>query len=138
MGKRKKERLGKYYFLFFIGGLLIFIFYVWECAEVITLSYQINELRKEVILLENKNRHLKAKLYHYTNLANIDKIAREERKMFRPQYENIIFLRVNLKENKISSNRVFFGAREDSKGASKVSHYQFYPGNNLYSYRTGN
>ncbi|MFQ5866426.1 MAG: hypothetical protein ACE5IT_00330 [bacterium] len=97
MGKKEKEKLGKYYPLFFIGGLLIFLCYVWECAEVITVSYQINELKKELILLENENRHLKAKLYCYTNLANINRIAREEKGMVSSQHENTLFLKVNLK-----------------------------------------
>ena len=123
MGIEKRRHPKKYYFLFFIGGLLIFLFYVWECAEVITLSYQINELKRELILSENKNRDLKAKLHYYTNLANIDKIAREEKKMVFPQQENILFLEVNSKGNRISSNKAFFIAREDSKGASKKSHY---------------
>jgi len=119
----KKRQPKKYYFLFFIGGLLIFLFYVWECAEVITLSYQINELKRELILLENKNRDLKAKLHHYTNLANIDKIAQEEKEMVYPQHENIHFLKVNFKQDRVSLNKAFFIAREDSKGASKNSHY---------------
>jgi len=119
----KKRKPGKYYFLFFIGFLLIFLCYVWECAQVITLSYQVNELRKELISLENKKCHLKTNLYHYTNLANIDKIAREKKGMVSPQNENIMFLNVNFKENRISSNRVFFIAREDTKGASKNSHH---------------
>jgi len=123
MVTEKKDRPGKYYFLFFIGGLLVFLFYVWECAEVITLSYQINELKEELILLENKNCHLKTKLYRYTNLANIDKIAREERGMVSPQHENILFLKVNFKENRVPSNRGFFIAREDTKDASENSHY---------------
>ena len=123
MGIEKRRQPKKYYFLFFIGGLLIFLFYVWECAEVITLSYQINELKRELILSENKNRDLKAKLHNYTNLANIDKIAREEKEMIFPQQENILFLEVNSKENRISSNKAFFIAREDAKGASKNSHY---------------
>lgn len=95
MGIKKKRQPKKYYFLFFIGGLLIFLFYVWECAEVITLSYQVSELKKELILLENKNRHLKAKLYYHANLANIDKIAQEEKEMVYPQHGNIHFLKVN-------------------------------------------
>jgi len=119
----KKRQPKKYYFLFFIGGLLIFLFYVWECAEVITLSYQINELKRELILLENKNRDLKAKLHHYTNLANIDKIAQEEKEMVYPQHENIHFLKVNFKQDRVSLNKAFFIAREDAKGASKNSHY---------------
>jgi len=123
MGIEERRQPGKYYFLFFIGGLLIFLFYVWECAKVITLSYQINELKEELILLENKNCHLKTKLYCYTNLANIDKIAREERGMVSPQHKNILFLKVNFKENKVSSNRGFFIAREDTKDASENSHY---------------
>ena len=123
MGIEKKRQPKKYYFLFFIGGLLIFLFYVWECAEVITLSYQINESKRELISLENKNRDLKAKLHYYTNLANIDKIAQEKKGMVSPQHENILFLKVNFKENRISSNKAFFVAREDSKGASKNSHY---------------
>lgn len=123
MGREKKDKPGKYYFLFLIGGLSIFLFYVWECAKVITLGYQINELKEELILLENKNCHLKAKLYSYTNLANIDKIAREERGMVFPRHENILFLKVNFKENKVSSNRGLFIAREDTKDASENSHY---------------
>lgn len=95
MGIEKRRQPRKYYFLFFIGGLLIFLFYVWECAEVITLSYQINESKRELISLENKNRDLKAKLHHYTNLANIDKIAQEKKGMVSPQHENILFLKVN-------------------------------------------
>jgi len=83
---------------------LIFLFYVWECAEVVTLSYQINELREEVILLENKNRLLKARLYSQTNIANLDKIAREERGMVFPQNGNIQFLKVDLKESRVLSN----------------------------------
>jgi len=65
----------------------------------------------------------KTNLYHYTNLANIDKIAREKKGMVSPQNEDIMFLNVNFKENRISSNRVFFIAREDTKGASKNSHH---------------
>jgi len=119
----KKRQAKKHYLLLFIGGLLIFLFYVWECAEVITLSYRISELKRELISLENKNRHLKANLHQYTNLANIDKIAREEKNMIFPQRENILFLEVNSKENRISSNKGFFIAREGAKGASKNSHY---------------
>jgi hypothetical protein len=119
----KKRQAKKHYLLLFIGGLLIFLFYVWECAEVITLSYRIGELKRELISLENKNRHFKANLHQYTNLANIDKIAREEKNMVFPQRENILFLEVNSKENKISSNKGFFIAREGAKGASKNSHY---------------
>ena len=138
MGRQKKEKRVKHYFLFLIGGLLIFLFYVWECAEVIKLSYEINGLKKELILLENKNRHLKAKLYHHTNLANIDKIARKEKGMIFPHHEDILFLKINFKENKISSNRTFFITREGSKDASKISHCQFYAGGNPYSPHIGN
>ncbi len=138
MGIEKRRQPKKYYFLFFIGGLLIFLFYVWECAEVVTLSYQINELKKEFILLENKNRHLKAKLYRHTNLANIDKIAQEKKGMVFPQHENILFLKVNFKEDRISLNKAFFITREGSKDASKISHRQFYAGNNPYSSHIGN
>jgi hypothetical protein len=123
MGIEKRRHPKKYYFLFFISGLLIFLFYVWECAEVITLSYQINELKRELRLLENKNCDIKTKLHHYTNLANIDKIAQEEKEMVFPQHENILFLEVNFKQNRTSLNKAFFIAREDSKGASKNSHY---------------
>ncbi|MFB0527112.1 MAG: hypothetical protein ACETVO_06560 [bacterium] len=123
MAVKKKGQPRKYYFLFFIGGLLIFLFYVWECAEVITLSYQINKLKRELILSENKNRDLKAKLHNYTNLANIDKIAQEEKGMVSPKHENIHFIEVNFKDSRISSNKAFFVAREDSKRASKNSHY---------------
>jgi len=123
MGIEKRRRPKKYYFLFFIGGLLIFLFYVWECAEVITLSYQINELKRERISLENRNRNLKTKLHYYTNLANINKIAQEKKGMVSPQHENILFLEVNFKENRVSSNKAFFIAWEDLKGASKNSHY---------------
>ncbi|MBA7465298.1 Cell division protein FtsL [subsurface metagenome] len=123
MGIEKRRQPKKHYFLFFIGGLLIFLFYVWECAEVVTLSYQINELKRELRLLENKNRAIKTKLHHYTNLANIDKIAQEKKEMVFPQHENILFLEVNFKQNRTSTNKAFFIAREDSKGASKNSHY---------------
>jgi hypothetical protein len=138
MGTEKKGKPGKYYFLFFICFVLIFLFYVWESAEVITLSYQINELKKEVVLLENKNCHLKAKLYRYANLANIDKIGREEKGMVSAEHENIIFLNVNSKQNAILANKANFTPREGTKGDSKNSHYQFYPDSNLYSYRIGN
>ena len=138
MGIEKRRRPKKYYFLFFIGGLLIFLFYVWECAEVITLSYQINELKRERISLENRNRNLKTKLHYYTNLANINKIAQEKKGMVSPQHENILFLEVNFKENRVSSNKAFFIAWEDLKGASKISHRQFYAGNNPYSPHIGN
>ncbi|MBA7504153.1 Cell division protein FtsL [subsurface metagenome] len=123
MGIEKRRQPKKRYFLFFIGGLLIFLFYVWECAEVVTLSYQINELKRELRLLENKNRAIKTKLHHYTNLANIDKIAQEKKEMVFPQHENILFLEVNFKQNRTSTNKAFFIAQEDSKGASKNSHY---------------
>jgi len=138
MGREEKEKSIKYYFPFLIGGLLIFLFYVWECAEVVTLSYRINELKKDVVLLEDNNRHLKAKLYHYTNLANIDKIAREGKGMVFPQHENIVFLKVNFNRPKTSLNRAFFTAKEDSKDASEVSHRQFYAGSNRYSLHIGN
>ena len=108
MGREKKEKPARYYFLFLIGGLLIFLFYVWECAEVVRIGYKISELKKELILLESKNCHLKTKLYRYTNLANIDKIAREEKGMISPQHENILFLKVNFEKNKISRNKSFF------------------------------
>ena len=104
---RKKEKNVKYYFLFLIGSLSIFLFYVWECAEVVTLSYQIDGLKKELVLLENNNGHLKAKLYHYTNLANIDKIAQGKKGMVFPQLKDITYLNVNFKHHKISSNRPF-------------------------------
>jgi len=138
METEEREKNVKYYFLFLIGGLLIFLFYVWECAEVVTLSYRINELKKDVVLLENNSRHLKAKLYHYTNLANIDKIAREAKGMVFPQHENIVFLKVNSNCLKTSLNRAFFTTQEDSKDASEVSHRQFYAGSNRYSLHTGN
>ncbi len=133
MGEKKKEKNVRYYFLFLIGSLLIFLFYVWECAEVVTLSYRINELKKEAILLEDKNRHLKTKLYHYTNLSNIDKIAREGKGMVFPQHENIVFLKVNFDHLKAPLNKALFAAREDSKNASEDSHRQFYAGSNPYS-----
>jgi len=123
MNIEKKRRPKKHYLLFSIGGLLIFLFYVWECAQVITLSYRINELKRELISLENKNSNLKANLHHYTNLANINKIAREERKMVSPENENIYFLRVNPKQDRTSWDNALFIAREDTKGASKKSHY---------------
>jgi hypothetical protein len=123
VGTEKKSKPLKYYFLFFIGGFLIFLFYVWEGAEVVTLGYQINGLKEELILLENKNCHLKAKLSAYTNLANIDKIAREERGMISPQNENIVFIKVNFRQNEVSSNRGISIARESSKDAPENSHY---------------
>lgn len=123
MNIEKKRRPKKYYLLFSIGGLFIFLFYVWECAQVITLSYRINELKRELISLENKNSNLKTNLHHYTNLANINKIAREERKMVSPENENIYFLRVNPKQDRTSWDNALFIAREDTKGASKKSHY---------------
>jgi len=138
MVREKKGKPRKYYLLFSIGGLLTFIFYVWECAEVVTLSYRISELNEEVISMENKNGHLKAKLYSDTNLANIDRIAREKRGMVFPGKESIIFLKVNSEPIRISSGKAFLAAPEDSKDASKDSHRQFYPGNNLYSYHFGN
>ena len=119
----KKRRYKKYYLLLFIGGLLIFLFYVWECAEVITLSYRLNEIKRKLISLENKNGNLKANLHNYTNLANVNRIAREERKMVSPQNENICFLKIDVKENRASSNKGFFIAREDARGAAKKSHY---------------
>ena len=123
MNIEKKRRPKRYYLLFSIGGLLIFLFYVWECAQVITLSYRINELKRELISLENKNSNLKTNLHHYTNLANINKIAREEKKMVSPENENIYFLRVNPKQDRTSWDNALFIAREDTKGASKKSHY---------------
>ncbi len=119
----KKRRSKKQYYLFFIGGLLIFLFYVWECAEVVTLSYRLNEMKRKLISLENKNRNLKANLHNYTNLANVSNIAREERKMVFPQNDNIYFLKVNVKESRASANKGFLIAREDMKGAAKKSHY---------------
>jgi len=138
MGKEKREKNAKYYFLFLIGSLLIFLFYVWECAEVVTLSYRINELKKEAILLEDNNRHLKTALYHYINLSNIDKIAREEKGMIFPQHENIVFLKVNFDHLETSLNKALSASREDSKNASEDSHRQFYAGSNPYSLHIGN
>jgi len=105
MEKDKKGKIGKYYLPFLVGFLSIFISYVWESSEVITLSYRVNELKKELISLENRNCNLKVRLYRYINLANIDRIARQEKGMVFPRSEDILFLNTDFKDSKISSKK---------------------------------
>lgn len=92
MANRKKSKGLLIYFLYIIIIFSALLFYVWQRIQSDKIGYKIIQLQKKKADLKNKNRHLRVQVNSLKSLDRIEKIAKEELKMIKPEKENIIIL----------------------------------------------
>jgi cell division protein FtsL len=80
------------YVLVFICVVFGLLFYVWQRIQVVCEGYKIDELKKNVALLEERNNALQKEVSSYTNYEDIDMVAKGSLKMIYPRSENIIYI----------------------------------------------
>jgi len=68
------------------------LFYVWQHIQTVCLGYKMNELKKEVSGLEERNMRLKQDISRNANYQKLESVASENLKMVYPNQNNIIYI----------------------------------------------
>ncbi|MFQ6069292.1 MAG: cell division protein FtsL [Candidatus Aminicenantales bacterium] len=85
---KREIAIGILFTLFIIS---IFTFYIWHQMESIRLGIETAELEQQLETLKEEVKQLKAKKAELLSLERVERLAREELDLSRPEREQIIY-----------------------------------------------
>ena len=74
--------------IFFI---LVLTFYIWHQMESVKIGYEIGKLEEKVLALKKEVEELETKKASLLSLERVEKIAREDLNMVKPEEKQLIY-----------------------------------------------